>query len=125
MNTRQTLLSIGCIALTITPAAIPKAAHAGTCFVRRVTNTPAPCYLLGTVHALSARDYPLPKAYDQALHDSKRLVFEIKPRPASDFRAKFVRAATYPKGDYVQRHVHPKAWELISVSFRRAGRLGQ
>jgi uncharacterized protein len=125
MNTRQTLLSIGCITLTITLAAIPETAHAGTCFVWRVTNTPAPCYLVGTVHALSARDYPLPKGYDQALHDSKRLVFEIKPDPASEFPAKFVRAATYPNGDYVQRHVHPKTWEIISVNFRRAGRLGQ
>jgi len=124
-NTRQTLLSIGYIALTIVLAAIPETVHAGTCFVWRVTNTKAPCYLVGTLHALSAHDWPVPKGYYQALQGSKRLVFEMKPGPQSQFPAKFVRAATYPKGDSVERHVHPKTWEIIFVNFKKKNMLGK
>src|SRR6266404_8281659 len=59
--------------------------NAATCCVWRMTNAPAPFYLVGTIHALSSHDYPLPAGYNQALHDSKRLVFEMKPDPRSDF----------------------------------------
>jgi uncharacterized protein len=113
------------LALAIALSAIPETVQAGTCFVWRVTNTKAPCYLVGTMHALSARDWPLPKGYYQALQDSKRLVFEMKPDPQSQFPAKFVRAATYPKGDSVQRHVHPKTWEIIRVNFGKKNWLGK
>ncbi len=123
MNTRQKLR--GYIVLTITLAAIPQTANAGTCFVWRATNTKAPCYLVGTMHALSAHDWPLPKPYYQALKDSKRFVFEMKPDPQSGFTAKFVRAATYPKGDSVERHVHPKTWEIIRVNFTKVHMLGK
>ena len=125
MNTRQTFLSIGYLVLTIGLAAIPETAHAGTCFVWRVTNTPTPCYLVGTLHALRARDYPLPAGCYQALEDSKRLVFEMRMLdPGSKFAEKFCRAAAYPDGDYIQRHVHPKTWEIIKASFGKQSMLG-
>jgi hypothetical protein len=77
------------------------------------------------MHALSAHDWPLPKAYYQALQDSKRLVFEMKPDPQRQFPAKFVRAATYPQGDSLERHVHPKTWEIIRVNFTKVHMLGK
>ena len=113
------------LALVIALTSIPLTTNAGSCFVWRVTNTPAPCYLVGTLHALRAHDYPLPSGYYQALGDSKRLVFEVRMMdPASEFAAKFSRAAAYPQGDYIQRHVHPKTWEIIKVNFGRASMLG-
>ncbi len=111
--------------LVLAIGAIPLRTDAGSCFVWRVTNTTAPCYLVGTVHSLHAGDYPLPKGYDQALRDSKRLVFEMKPDPSSDYEGKFVRAATYSKGDYVQNHVHAKTWEIIRVNFQMHSMIGQ
>lgn len=99
--------------------------NAATCCVWRVTNAPAPFYLVGTMHALSSHDYPLPSGYDQAFRDSKRLVFEMKPDPRSDFPRKFDRAQAYPKGDDIRRHVHPKTWQIIAVNFRNAGLLGR
>ena len=125
MNAKQRLRSIGYVGLIVTLAAIPKTVHAGTCFVWRVTNTKASCYLVGTLHALTARDWPLPKGYYQAFQDSKRLVFEIKPDPQRQFVAKFVQAATYANGDLVERHVHPKTWEIIRANFGRARMLGK
>ena len=107
------------LALAIALSAIPETVQAGTCFVWRVTNTKAPCYLVGTMHALRAHDYPLPAGYDQALQDSKRLVFEMKPDPPHEYFTKFIHAATYPQRDYIERHVHPKTWEIINVNFRK------
>jgi uncharacterized protein YbaP (TraB family) len=94
------------------------AAHAGTCCVWRITNVSHPFYLVGTIHALSGNDYPLPKGYTEALHDSQRLVFEIKPDPQSDFADKFDIAATYPKGDDIRHHVHPQTWQFLGKNFK-------
>src|SRR5437868_3528280 len=87
-------------------------AAAGTCCVWRITNVGHPFYLVGTIHALSGGDYPLPKPYSEALNDSQRFVFEITPDPKSDFPDKFEIAATYPKGDDIRHHVHPKTGKI-------------
>jgi len=99
--------------------------NAATCCIWRVTNAPAPFYLVGSLHALSSHDYPLPAGYKQALHDSTRLVFEMKPDPRSDFSKKLARAATYPKGDDIRRHVHSKTWQILAVNFKAASLLGR
>jgi uncharacterized protein YbaP (TraB family) len=91
--------------------------NAATACVWRVTNVPVPFYLVGTIHALSASDYPLPKAYNQALHDSKRLLFEVDPDPKGDYSKKFFRTTTYPKGDDIRRHIHAKTWEFLYKNF--------
>jgi len=113
--------------LTIASAFITGLAttNAGTCFVWKITNVSQPFYLVGTMHALSSHDYPLPRGYDQALRDSKQLIFEIKPDRQSDFSKQLARASVYPKGDGVQRHVHPKTWEIIKVNFGAQNMLGR
>lgn len=116
---------IAALALAVAFLAIPLTTNAGSCFVWRVTNTKAPCYLVGTLHALRARDYPLPAGYEQALRDSKRFVFEMKPDPPGEYYTKFVRAATYPDGDYLEHHVHPKTWQLIDANFRKTNWMGK
>lgn len=100
--------------------------EAATACVWRVTNAPAPFYLVGTMHALSGRDYPLPKAYDQALHDSKRLYFEISPiDPDNKFGKAFARASAYPEKDDIRRHIHPQTWDFLQKRFRRSNYLGK
>ncbi len=98
---------------------------AATACVWRVTNAPAPFYLVGTIHALSGRDYPLPKPYGQALHDSQQFFFEVDQHATSDFGARFVRAASYPKGDDIRRHIHAKTWDFLSKKFRNSNILGK
>jgi uncharacterized protein YbaP (TraB family) len=105
------------IALIATFLLASPAANAGTCCVWRITNVPHPFYLVGTVHALSGTDYPLPKPYEMALRDSQRLVFEMKPDPKSDFPDKFGLAATYPKGDEIGHHVHPQTWQFLAKQY--------
>src|SRR6185312_10748864 len=104
--------------------AFPVQSNAGTCCVWRITNVDHPFYLVGTIHALSGSDYPLPKGYDEALKNSQRLIFEIAPDPKSDFPDKFDVAAAYPKGDDIRHHVHPKTWEFLAKNFKESQYLG-
>ncbi|MGI8956841.1 MAG: TraB/GumN family protein [Chthoniobacterales bacterium] len=101
-------------------------AKGGTACVWRVTNAPAPFYLVGTLHALSGKDYPLPKAYDQAMRDSKQFYFEIDPdiQSEADFSKRFLRGAVYPNGDDIRRHIHPQTWDFLVKRFRRSNLLG-
>lgn len=102
-------------------------ANAATACVWRVTSVPVPFYLVGTVHALSGKDYPLPKAYGQALRDSQRLIFEINPDPKTEreYGRKFAKASLYPKGDNIRRHVHAETWKFLEKNFRISNYLGK
>src|SRR5207245_7734417 len=65
------------------------------CCVWRVTNARAPSYLVGSIHALSQKDYPLPAPYDIALRDTKRLLLEFDPTRPAQFDTKFESAGEY------------------------------
>lgn len=97
---------------------------AGTACVWRVTNSPAPCYLVGTLHALSGKDYPLPPPYYQAIKESQQFYFEIAPDYKSDFGKRWDAATTYPKGDEIRHHIHPQAWDFLEKRFRRSNYIG-
>ena len=80
--------------------------------VWRVTNAKAPFYLVGSIHALSKSDYPLPSPYEIALRDSKRFVFEFDPNRHAEFERKFEAAAKYPPGQDIRSKIDPQllAW---------------
>src|SRR5256712_11923751 len=80
--------------------------------VWRVTNAKAPFYLVGSIHALSKSDYPLPSPYEVALRDSKRFVFEFDPNRHAEFERKFEAAAKYPPGQDIRSKIDPAllAW---------------
>jgi uncharacterized protein YbaP (TraB family) len=82
------------------------------CCVWRVTNAEAPFYLVGSVHALSRKDYPLPVPYEIALKDARRLLFEFNPTQHAEFEKKFEAAAKYPPGQDIRSKIHPDllAW---------------
>jgi uncharacterized protein YbaP (TraB family) len=88
---------------------------AGRPCVWSVTNAATPCYLIGTIHALSGRGYPLPPPYYQALKESQQSFFEVAPDPTSeaDFGKKFDSATTYAAGDEIRHHIHPKTWAFL------------
>jgi len=77
-----------------------------------VTNAKAPFYLVGSIHALSKKDYPLPSPYDRALKDSTRFVFEFDPNRGTEFEKKFEAAAKYPPGQDIRSKIDPAllAW---------------
>jgi uncharacterized protein YbaP (TraB family) len=77
-----------------------------------VINAKAPFYLVGSIHALSKKDYPLPKPYDMALKDSTRFLFEFDPTRHAEFQKKFEAAAKYPPGQDIRSKISPEllAW---------------
>src|SRR6266487_5817423 len=80
--------------------------------VWRVTNAKASFYLVGSIHALSKKDYPLPTPYEVALKDSTRFVFEFDPTQHAEFQKKFEAAAKYPPGQDLRSKISPEllAW---------------
>jgi uncharacterized protein len=82
------------------------------CCVWRVTNAKAPFYLVGSIHTLTKKDYPLPVAYEIALKDSRRFLFEFDPTRHAEFEQKFAAAAKYPRGQDIRSKIHPEllAW---------------
>ena len=109
----------GFIASLVVLALTPLAAEAAPqnkkfpkCCVWRVTNAKAPFYLVGSIHALSKKDYPLPKPYEIALNQSNRLVFEFDPTRQAEFQKKFEAAAKYPPGKDIRSKISPEllAW---------------
>src|SRR6516164_7934393 len=103
------------VVLTLTPlttGAAPQEKKFPKCCVWRVTNAKAPFYLVGSIHALSKKDYPLPKPYDIALKSSTRFIFEFDPTRHAEFQKKFEAAAKYPRGQDIRSKVNPEllAW---------------
>ena len=105
----------GPIALLVTLVLAPLAMDAAPqskkfprCCVWRVTNAKAPFYLVGSIHALSKKDYPLPKPYDIALLSSTRFVFEFDPTHHEEFQKKFEAAAKYPPGQDIRSKISPE-----------------
>ena len=93
-------------------AANPKPQPLPKCFVWRVTNAKAPFYLVGSIHALNAKDYPLPTPYDIALKDAQRFLFEFNLNQEDEFGRKFSAAGKYPAGQDLRTKIHPPtlAW---------------
>src|SRR5262252_5487604 len=103
------------VAVTLTPLAMeaaPQSKKFPRCCVWRVANAKAPFYLVGSIHALSKKDYPLPKPYDIALKSSTRFLFEFDPTQHTEFQKKFEAAAKYPPGQDLRSKINPEllAW---------------
>src|SRR5437762_10101233 len=115
-SARIAFLLFGSAALSATAArgaeALPK------CCVWRVTNAKAPFFLVGSIHALSRKDYPLPRPYELALNDAKRLFFEFDPNRGAEFEKKLAAAGKYPPGQDIRLRIDPKllAWLRENVS---------
>ena len=103
------------VTLTLTPLAMdaaPQGKKFPKCCVWRVTNAKAPFYLVGSIHALSKKDYPLPTPYDVALNNSTRFLFEFDPTQHVEFQRKFEAAAKYPRRQDIRSKISPEllAW---------------
>jgi uncharacterized protein YbaP (TraB family) len=104
------------IAVSLTPLAMdaaPQSKKFPKCCVWRVTNAKAPFYLVGSIHALSKKDYPLPEPYDIALKSSNRFIFEFNPTQHAEFQKKFEAAAKYPPGQDLRSKISPELLEWL------------
>jgi len=94
---------------SVTAAPPPPEKH----FVWQVTDLPVPFYLVGSIHNLAARDYPLPNVYRRALTNSQRLLFEYNPRERDALTRKFGEVAKYPAGQDIQSEIRPATLGLL------------
>src|SRR5436189_1106805 len=110
----KTARRIECVlfALALTFAIPARAAQLPRCCVWRVSNAKAPFYLVGSIHTLTKKDYPLPIPYEIAFKDSRRLLFEFDPTRHAEFEKKFAAAAKYPRGQDIRSKIDPQllAW---------------
>src|SRR6266446_10794617 len=104
-------LALVCIAPLPAIAVSPAHKFPKSC-VWRVTNAKAPFYLVGSIHALSKSDYPLPAPYEIALRNSKCFLFEFDPTKHLEFERKFEAAGKYPPGQDIRSKIDPEllAW---------------
>jgi uncharacterized protein YbaP (TraB family) len=96
--------------------AAPRAKKFPKCCVWRVVNANAPFYLVGSIHALSKNDYPLPAPYEVALKESKRFLFEFDPSHHAEFERKFEAAAKYPKGQDIRSKIDPALFSWLRLN---------
>jgi len=74
-------------------------------FVWRITNLATPFYLVGSIHNLAEKDYPLAPIYYTALTNSNRVIFEYNPREREVLARKFREAAKYPEGKDIEGEI--------------------
>src|SRR5712691_1816348 len=79
----------------------------------RITNAPAPFYLLGSVHALRPSDYHQTPVIEQAISQSQQFFFEIDPKEHETFGKKLVEAAKYPQGVQILGKINPKTYAYL------------
>ena len=92
----------------------------GKHFIWRVTNAPAPFYLVGSVHSLSGKDYPLARPVMDAFHESKQVFFEYNPNEDEEFSSKFEDASRLPKGQTIYSKLHPETLKFLQTRFRNS-----
>jgi len=80
-------------------------------------------YLGGTLHLLSAEDFPLPSEYDQAYKQSDTLVFEADIRAANSAQgqAMALSAMMYKDGRTLETVLQPKTYQLLAAHFESKG----
>jgi uncharacterized protein YbaP (TraB family) len=91
----------------------PAAQDSGKHFLWRVTNAPAPFYLLGSVHALRPQDYHKTPVIEQAIGQSRQFFFEVDPKEDETFGKKLVEAAKYPHGVQIKGKINPKTYAYL------------
>ena len=79
----------------------------------RITNSRAPFYLLGSVHALQRSDYDKAPAVEEAIKQSQLILFEIDPKEDQTFATKLGAAARLPRGEQIRGKISPKTYDYL------------
>jgi uncharacterized protein len=79
----------------------------------RITNAPAPFYLLGSVHSLQRSDYRQTPVIEDAISQSQQFFFEVDPKQHEAFAGKLREAAKYPRGQQILGKISPKTYRYL------------
>jgi len=120
---RRIIVLIALCAIGGDPSTADAAPHLKQ-FVWRISNAPAPFYLVGSLHALHEPDYPGDLAlFNEVIDKSQKFIFERDPTmndPMTLWR-KLNAEATYPHGVTIQQKVSPSTFAIL----RRIARVPQ
>jgi len=72
-------------------------------------------YLGGTIHVLTAEDYPLPAAYDKAYQAADKVVFEtnISAMSSHNYQKKMIDQLSFTDGTTVDQVIDPKTYKAL------------
>lgn len=78
-------------------------------FLWQVEGGTAPLYLVGSLHVMPPRAYPLPEKFETAYREAKVIVFETDMAAVDtpELQRKFVSAGVYPEGESMQSRWSP------------------
>ena len=99
------------------------AAAAGKRSVWKITSKDNVVYLLGSIHYLKPRNYPLDPALEAAFKDSQRVIFEIDLDDAKEEQAQhiMVSKAAYTDGTTLKNHVSETTYKLAEDKLEQLG----
>lgn len=85
--------------------------------VWKVTSGENTLYLGGTIHLLTAEDYPLPKAYEKAYQASDKVIFETNMDALTDttFQKKMQEILSYSDGTTIDQVITPDTYNLLKT----------
>lgn len=91
--------------------------------VWEVTKEGSTVFIGGTIHVLSATDYPLPGAYEAAYKQSDQVFFEvdIADLAGREFLTLFGRESTYPLGTTLQSKLSDSTWQRFDATMKENG----
>jgi len=80
-------------------------------------------YLGGTIHLLRDSDFPLPEEFEQAYHQSRKLVLEANLQKASspEYGQQVARAMMYTDGRDLSKVLSPDTWKALQAYADKRG----
>ncbi len=91
--------------------------------VFKVTKDDKTLYLGGTIHILTAADYPLPEPFETAFAASDKLFFEtdIAAMETPEFQAKILPVMMQPAGSILEQQLSESAWSSLNAFIDKRG----
>lgn len=80
-------------------------------------------FIGGTLHMLTAQDYPLPQAFEAAYREAGRIVFETDMAKMNDpeFQQYMLRELSYGAGGNLRQVLEADTWDAVSAFFGARG----
>jgi len=105
-----------CYVFSILFLGVVNSAHA-TSSVWEISNGKTSIYLGGTVHVLTADDYPLPAEFDRAYGLADVLVLEtdMAKLESPAFQQAMLSQMSYPKGQNLTQDLTPETYKLLAA----------
>lgn len=95
----------------------------GKAFLWSIQSSQNTLYLLGSVHLLQEKDYPLPAVLETAYQDAEKLVFEVDLKEAQSLEVQqlMLKKATLGDGKTLQTVLSPKTYQLAEQKATEVG----